>query len=149
MIHRQSRNELALILRQYVAGLKTNDDLDNVVVDCRDRGAMAVKQEAWFLYDDNYQHRAIGQHSIGRSDRREIARMILFLHSNKEYLWPDYRSVPIFDFTLNLFTLGLWGKKAHFKYKQFLEAGDFKAWPFISDIELEHALVNPKYLAGI
>ena len=44
MVHRESRDDLAIALRQYASRQITNDDLDCVVVDWRDRGAVAVKE---------------------------------------------------------------------------------------------------------
>ncbi|MGZ4963255.1 MAG: hypothetical protein ACXWJB_13830 [Limisphaerales bacterium] len=52
MIHRASRDKLATALRQYVSGRITNDDLDDIDVDWRDRAAVAVKERSWSLYDD-------------------------------------------------------------------------------------------------
>jgi hypothetical protein len=52
MICRQSRDQLAIALRRYVAGRISNDDLDGIVVDWSDRGAFAVKQADWALYSD-------------------------------------------------------------------------------------------------
>ena len=56
MIHRESRDRLAEALRQYVSGRITNDDLDSVDVDWRDRGAIAIQCMAWQLYDDMRTH---------------------------------------------------------------------------------------------
>lgn len=64
MIDRASRDRLATALRRYVSGRSTNDDLDRVDVDWRDRGAIAVKDRAWCLYDDTDQHRATGRHYL-------------------------------------------------------------------------------------
>lgn len=46
MIHRESRDRVALALRRYAVGRIANDDLDDMEVDWRDRGAVAVKQIA-------------------------------------------------------------------------------------------------------
>ena len=90
MIHRKSRDDFAQALRQYVSGRISNDDLELVDIDWRDRGANAVAAMAWQLYDDNYEHRATGKHRICKEDRRAIARWIAFLHSDEEYVWPEY-----------------------------------------------------------
>ena len=52
MIDRPSRNKLATAIRQYVSGRITNDNLDDIEIDWRDSGALAVKERAWSLYDD-------------------------------------------------------------------------------------------------
>jgi hypothetical protein len=90
MVHRASRNKLAEALRQYVSGRITNDDLDDIQVDWRDNGAVAIKERSWLLYDDTYNHRATGKHALTGPARTEIARWILFLHSDREYTWPQY-----------------------------------------------------------
>lgn len=70
MVDRESRNRLAGALRHYVSGQITNDELDAVVVDWRDRGAVAVSQMAWYLYDDCYTHKAKGSHYLHKDATR-------------------------------------------------------------------------------
>lgn len=75
MIHRDSRNRLAEALRHYVSGRITNDELDDVEVDWRDRGAVAVKQMAWQLYDDlrtHYVEGELGRGSQGRKNHSSV-----------------------------------------------------------------------------
>jgi hypothetical protein len=148
MICEQSRDRLALALRRYVAGRISNDDLDDVEVDWRDRGAVAVKQMAWRLYDDTTHHFAKGRHAIRRDGKRIVAKWIVFLHGDKEYLWPDYSFIQIINWPLNLFTFGWWEKRKDIRRKEFEQAGDFSAWPFIAMAELNDAVQNPRYLAG-
>ena len=148
MIHRDSRNRLAEALRQYVSGRITNDDLDAVRVDWRDRGAVAVKQMAWGMYSDVRTH-YVGKHIPRHSDiRRIVARWIVFLHSDEEYLWPEYSFIRIINWPMNLLTFGWWERRKKKRWEEFLEAGDFSAWPFASRAKLKHALKRPKLLAG-
>ena len=74
MIHRESRDNLAQALRQYVSGRITNDDLANISVDWRDRAAVAVEKMAWTLYDDIQTHYVEGRWSRNSGGRRTIAR---------------------------------------------------------------------------
>lgn len=148
MIHRDSRNRLAKALRQYISGRITNDDLDEVEVDWRDRGAAAVKEMAWQLYDDLRTHYVEGDLGRGSEGRKTIARWIAFLHSDREYLWPEYSFMQIVNWPLNLLTLGRWEKMKKKRWEQFLEAGDFEVWPFCAREELEAVLPQPKLLAG-
>jgi hypothetical protein len=148
VICEQSRDRLAQALRRYVAGRISNDDLDSVEIDWRDRGAAEVKRQAWFLYDDTRHHYAKGRYAINSDTKRIIARWIVFLHCDKEYLWPDYSSVPIINWVLSFFTFGWWGRRESIRRKEFEEAGDFSAWPFISTTELDDAAKRPRYLAG-
>ena len=146
MIDRESRNRLAEALRHYVSGQITNDDLDEVEVDWRDRGAIAVKERAWSLYDDLYQHKATGSHYLDKEARREIAKWIVFLHSNNEYLWPEYSFIQIINVPMNLITLGWWERMKKRKWEQFLEAGEFEVWPFCSKEELQKASSLPRLM---
>ena len=148
MIDRASRSRLAEALRHYVTGRITNDQLDGVEVDWRDRGAVAVQQMAWRLYDDlsvHYVEDRLPPHSEGRT---AVARWILFLHSGEEYLWPDYSFIQIVNWPMNLLTLGLWESWKRRRWEQFLEAGDFDAWPFRQRSALDRAVARPRLLAG-
>lgn len=92
MIDRAGRDRIALALRRYAGKRITNDDLEEAAfADWRDRGAQAVAQLAWNLYSDHEQHRATGRHALDDSVRSDIARWIVFLHSDQEYLWPEMR----------------------------------------------------------
>jgi hypothetical protein len=148
MICEKSRDRLALALRRYVAGRISNDELDSIQVDWRDRGAVAVRQMAWGLYDDLWSHYAKGRHAINSNGRRTIAKWIVFLHSNNEYLWPDYSFIQIINWPLNLLTFGWWEHRKNVRRKEFEQAGDFTAWPFIATTDLDDAAQRPRYLVG-
>ena len=148
MICEQSRNRLALALRRYVAGRISNDELAEIRVDWRDRGAVAVRQMAWGLYDDSRRHYARDKYAIGRDGKRIVARWIVFLHSDREYLWPDYSLVQINNWPLNVLTFGWWQRRKSVRREEFKLAGDFTAWPFIAMAELDKTAQRPRYLAG-
>jgi hypothetical protein len=148
MIDRAYRDNLATALQQYVSGRITNDDLDEIGVDWRDRGAVAVKERAWSLYDDTYQHRAVGRHPLPRSARDEIDRWILFLHSDLEYVWPQFSFFQIVNWPLSLLTFGWWEMRKQRKFHEFMAAGDFSVWPFVAKEDYDMALRNPRYLSG-
>lgn len=148
MIHRQSRYELALKLRQFASGRITNDELESVSVDWRDRGAVAVQQAAWFLYHDTHKHRATGANSLGEVEKSEVARCVLFLHSDNEYIWPEYSFRPLKNTILNLLTIGRWNVRQKIKWAQYKEAGDFEVWPFINYQEFNYARQHANFLAS-
>lgn len=85
---------------------------------------------------------------MGRKGEKTIARWITFLQSDSEYLWPEYSFIQVMNWPLNLLTLGWWGKIKRKRWEQFLEAGDFDAWPFCSREELEMVVSRPKLLSG-
>jgi len=148
MICRQSRDRLALALRRYVAGRISNDDLDDIDVDWRDRGAVAVKQMVWGLYSDTKHHYATGKHAITDDGKRIIARWVVFLHSEREYLWPEYSFIQIVNWPLNVLTFGWWERRKRHRRKEFEEAGEFSAWPFVRVADSDDAARRPRYLAG-
>ena len=153
MICRESRNRLATALRHYASGQISNDDLDDVEVDWRDRGAIAVQGMSWCLYDDTRNHYVENRLPKGSDARKTVARWILFLHSDMEYMWPEYSFRQIHmspdNFVMNFLTLGLWKIRAlnrKSRWEQFLEAGEFSVWPFLLQSEYQHTLSNPKFL---
>jgi hypothetical protein len=148
VIHRDSRDRLAEALRRYVSGHISNDELDEVEVDWRDRGAIAVKGMAWRLYDDAREHYVedtLPRHSEGR---KMVARWIAFLYSDDEYLWPEYSFLQIVNWPMNLLTFGWWERMKRRRWEQFLEAGDFDVWPFCRRQDLEAAARKPRLLGG-
>lgn len=148
MIDRRSRNRLAVALRHYVAGLITNDELDDIDVDWRDRGAVAVKDMSWQLYDDTYKHYVEDRIPRHSKTRTTIARWIAFLYSDEEYLWPEYSFVQIVNWPMNVLTFGWWERTRRHKWEQFLEAGDFGVWPFNKRLDFERVRKRPRLLAG-
>jgi hypothetical protein len=148
MIHKPSRDALALALRRFAAGRIHNDALDEIDVDWRDRGAVAVKEAACHLYSDTRQHYAAGKDRLPRETRRIVARWIVFLHSRREYLWPEYSFIQIVNWPVNLLTFGWWERRKEARWKEFQEAGDFEAWPFIRAAELGRAVRRPRFFTG-
>jgi hypothetical protein len=150
MIDRASRDRLALALRRYVSGRIHNDALDNVEVDWRDRGAVAVQEAAWTLYNDHYQHYAVGRNAIPKQARREIARWIVFLHSDYEYLWPQYSFIRagIPKWLQNLPAFRLLRRREERIWAEFCETGDISCWPFQNQGDLTEARLSPRLLAG-
>ena len=134
MIDRQSRDKLAETLRQYVSGRVTNDSLAALQIDYEDYGVEAIKNASWFLYGDLYEHKAIGRHHIEKDDRHEVSKWIVFLQSDKEYLWPR---PSIVQKILLVLTLGL------YKFNN-PNNGEKEAWPFFTKQSLENALKEPK-----
>ena len=131
-----------------MSGQITNDDLDKVTVDWRDRGAVAVKQMAWLLYDDTRQHRIERRLPRGSEERRDVARWIAFLYSDLEYYWPEYSFIQIVNWPMNLLTWGWWERMKKRRWEQFLEAGDFKVWPFCRVDELDRIRRRPRFLGS-
>lgn len=152
MIARDSRNRLAEALRHYVSGRITNDELftASASVDPRDPGVEAVKWASWMLYDDLKEHfveNSLPSHSAAR---REVARWIVFLHSDEEYLWPGSPGslVNVFHNVANFLTFGWWWKRMVKKWEQRVGNGDYSMWPFSGRAEFERATKQPRLLPG-
>lgn len=142
MIDRASRDKLAEALRQYVSGRITNDTLDSIEINKKDYGAIAVKDATWYLYDDVHEHKAINKFYINQKDRKDIARWIVFLQSNEEYIWPK---MGIKDMLFVMLTFGLYKKVINSRLNK---VGDLSVWPFRSKNELKKASSKPKLLIG-
>jgi len=152
MIAQDSRNRLAEALRHYASGRIMNDELfaASTSVDRRDRGAVAVMMAAWCLYDDLKAHFVENRLPPNSEARREVARWIVFLHSDVEYLWPGSPGmlVNVFHSFINFLTFGRWWKRTIGRWEQQLGNGDYSVWPFSGRAEFEQAVKQPKLLAG-
>lgn len=148
MIDRSTRNELAVLLRRFVACRITNFEFDEDVPGSDDAAVEAIGAMAWTLYDDLKEHKLDGRRRLSKPDRRVIARWILFLYSDEEYRWPDYDLERIYNWPMNLLTFGWWERKKADEWSRFKAAGDFEVWPFMSRPSFEAALSNPPLLVG-
>src|SRR5688500_7396013 len=110
-IDRQSRDRYAELLRHFAAGRLTNveyDDASDAYIAAGDVALSEIWWQMWQTYDDIREHRLTGKDELPREGRTDVARMVLFLHSDLPYEWP----VPsrLLGLLLNVFTLGLWGR---------------------------------------
>jgi hypothetical protein len=177
VIDRIRRDKLALHLRQYVSGRTWNQSFENRLANDVSDGCLPEQygrvpgsdpdplippmlEHVWGLYSDCSFHRARGKHAITGSDRKAVARYILFLHSDLEYRWPSFRFVnPLVDMDLPfrkwlnwlfpwacspterpVFEVGDW--------EEFQRAGDYECWPFLNREELDRESRNVRYLGG-
>ena len=138
MIDRVSRDKLAETLRHYVSGRVSNDELDNLDIKSDDLGVKAIKDASWFLYDDLYEHKAVGRNRINKGSRHEISIWIVFLQSEKEYVW---LKPSVVQKLVSILTLGFYKKKC-------LHKGDKEGWPFFKNKDLESAKKKPKLFRG-
>src|SRR5688500_11324589 len=105
MVDIERRKKLALHLRHLSVGLISNDDFEDRIMDDVTNGWLPeqyhrVKEEksddpiikpmlelSWCLYNDTMRHKLIGRHKLNEEQLKDIARFILFLHSDFEYEW--------------------------------------------------------------
>lgn len=91
MVDRTARAQLALALRRLASGRMTNDQFDDEAF-CKfesrtdDPALSELATFGWSHYSDLYPHRLRGRHALSREERRGIARAVVFLKSDQEYV---------------------------------------------------------------
>ena len=134
---RDARNKTATLLKRYATGHITNDELADNIPSSDDPAIKAIDDFSWTFYDDLTQHYAKDKHKLSKTEKKHIARCILFLKSNHEYTYPkegsrsSYSLLPL----LNLLTLGLFNKLLP-RNSKAEEHGDLSVWPFVSRKQL-------------
>lgn len=145
MIDATARKEAAETARHFASGIITNFEFENNFPDTEDPAVLAVIDTFWCLYDDFKEHKINDRWEIPKEFKNMMARWVMFLYSNEEYVWPEI-SHP----GLRPFKYGFWGKlfNKHLLQQTFLNAGDYSVWPFISRESYENANNNPRLLNG-
>ena len=105
MVDNGRRKKLALHLRQLATGQLSNDEFEERVMndvtygylpelyylakESKDDDALIrpILEFSWCLYNDTYNHKLSGKHELSEEQTKEIARFVLFLHSDLEYEW--------------------------------------------------------------
>ncbi len=140
MVERDARDRLALLLRRLATGRITNDEFEDALPwGSEDAAIWAVFREgAWCLYDDLDEHRLVGKHRLSRENRREVAKWILFLKSDKEYEWPRHRAwKSLLYWPANVITLGLMARMCRRRWRT---DPDRQAWPFRTAEDLQRVV---------
>ena len=113
---------------------------------------------SWQFYDDMKRHYAVNACGLDKAEKRYLTRLIAFLYTDKEYLWPEHSFfeaepaglVGAFCSAIcNFLTLGRAEKNYRIRWLKFTEAGDFSVWPFFSRAEFNKAITNPRLLSGL
>jgi hypothetical protein len=175
MVDNKRRKILAHHLRQLSIGLINGDDFEELVMtdiangylpddyylsskSKNDDGAIRpILEYSWCLYDE-LDNRLTGKNKLDEYQLKEIARLILFLHSGQEYEW-DYVDItnPVLRFSFkdimkSIMTLGKHYKEKILTIEQAFEEmkkkGDFEYWPFRTKEQFEIQLTNQPFLAG-
>lgn len=153
MIDRAARDQLSRGLRRLVAGGITNDRFErSTLANVVDAAILAITDMSWLLYSDMKEHRLVGRHSLAPIWKRKVLRWVLFLDGDFEYRWPviSLPGLPPMQRARPVVTRWLSGPNAisYESATEFLAAGDYNAWPFISRSEYKHALRHPRRLVG-
>mgnify|MGYP001174164265 FL=1 len=175
MIDIERRKKLAYHLRHLSIGLITNDEFEDYITDdvtfgwlpeqyyrakeakLDDAIIRPLLELSWCLYSDLKEHKLKNQYKLDEKQLKDIARYILFLHSNNEYEWPYINPTnPLIRFSfkdiiLSVITLGQhYKEKRNEREREFAEMqkmGDFDYWPFISKEQYEEQLKNQPFLS--
>jgi hypothetical protein len=174
MIDHKKRKQLALHLR-LADGITSNDEFENNILDevtndwlpeqfyrskeakTGDTSILPIVEASCTLYDDTRNHKLRKSDPLKPEAMKQIARIILSLHSDQEYKWPyfDIKS-PIDRFSLKDFLL-LMTLGKHYRdrrraqltgYKSFKKEGDFDYWPFFKKAAYERQLSLQPFLKG-
>lgn len=94
MVNREARDQLALALRQLASGLMTNDEFDDEAFDTvhhrQDDPALAeLATYGWLHYSDMRTYRLRGRAELSLEERKGIARAVLYLKTDQEYVHGD------------------------------------------------------------
>lgn len=177
MIDINRRKKLAYHLRQLSVGLISNDDFEERIMkdvtygylpeqyyrakeaENDDSVIRPILEFSWCLYNDTYNHKLKGRHELSDAQIKEIARYILYLHSDFEYDWTyvDFTN-PLIRFSFkdilkSLITFGQHYRDLNLKREEEFElmkkSGDFEYWPFKTKTDYEQQLKNQPYLIGV
>jgi hypothetical protein len=142
-VTRLRRNEAIALLRSFAVRKITNDQFEErleglmepgPVRKWEDKSIWAIRTSIWYIYDDLHEHKLEGKSALTREQKRWIARIILFLKSDREYEWRSYCFIPFLDLLLFFCTLGLWSL---LRLKKPKEEIDWDIWPFRTKAQLD------------
>ena len=148
MIDRNARDALAEATRHLATCQFTNYQFDDAAFDLwtADQAILDIRDQLWLLYDDLHQHKLDGKWALSEEQRLIVVRIVAFLKSDLEYMWPKrplwYRLArPL----IAMFTLGFGPRTIEGRFDKGL---DLDVWPFSSKSEFDQAIKQPRYLAG-
>src|SRR5688572_22141880 len=130
MIDRPARDRFAVLLRRLASGRIHTDDFFNEVPDrSEDPAIRALFNETWWaFYTDYGPDRYVGRKSLTPKTQRQVAQLILFLHSDTEYGWPPKPEPPLLRALANAFTFGVLGLGIDEAWNAWQARGDFDAY---------------------
>lgn len=175
MVDKERRKKLAYHLRHLSIGLITNDEFEDYITDdvtfgwlpeqyyrakeakLDDAIIRPMLELSWCLYSDLKEHKLKGQYKLDEKQLKDIARFILFLHSNNEYEWPYIDPMnPLIRFSFKDIILSVITLGKHYKdkvsereneYIEMQKVGDYEFWPFISKEQYNEQLKLHPFLS--
>ena len=176
MVDKERRKKLAFHLRHLSVGLISNDEFETNLMDDVTNGWLPEQyyrskeakfddpiirpmlELSWCLYSDLKEHKLKGNDRLTDEALKDIARYILFLHSDFEYEWPYLDPTnPLIRFSFKDLLLSVLTLGKHYRHKitereqqfeEFKNTGDYDLWPFINKDQYEQQLKNQPFFAG-
>ena len=132
-----SRRAAAELVGQLASGRLTNDEFEERWPASADPALSAVRDAAWFLYSDLRTYRLAGADRLPFPIRRQVARWVLFLHSDLPHEWPvESRAAKLTRSIAGLLTMGV----ATRLWKTALQVSeDAEVWPFFRRVDYRRA----------
>lgn len=174
MVDNYRRKKLALHLRHLSTGQISNDDFEERITEyvtygwlpeqyyrskeskTDDQVIRPILELSWGFYNDTHNQKLKGKYNLSDEQRKEIARFILFLHSDLEYDWTyvdvtnPLMRLSFTDILKSIFTLGQHYRDLKIKHKEEFElmkkTGDFDFWPFKTEHEYTQQLAKQPFL---
>jgi len=149
MIDRPKRENLAHHLRLLATGQITNDKFeDSLDLRSEDTAIWRIyKDGAWSLYSDLKEYKLVGRYKLTKEIKRNVARVILFLKSDREFEWrePAWYMKALIS-VLGILTFGL--VSGWFYRYSWAKQGDVNVWPYLRTADLDEDLKKQPYLNG-
>lgn len=139
MIDRLKRDQAATLIRQFLQGQITSDDLESDwPTNKADQALEAVGSMAWLFYDDHKPRRMVGKDAAAPEESELLGRYAAFLDTDHPYEWPTANFIRIAGLgALVPLSLGIlrpvdrWIKARNAKLDAAMDAhGDWSVWPF-------------------
>lgn len=142
MIDRIGRDKAADIVEKFWSGAISNDQLERLWPNSRDRGVIVVESFIWLLYHDHREHHISDINKIDPLTASRVSACIDFLRSDEEYAWPHFANpmghteiYPRWMVWASLGLLEILNRSSRRRIDRYWQdthaAGDVNAWPFI------------------
>ena len=149
MIDRSKRDNLAHRLRLLATGQISNDEFeDSIDFISKDQAIWRIYRDgAWTLYSDLQEYKLVGRNRLSKEVKRNVARAILFLKSDREFEWQEPKwHIKTLMFGLGLLTFGILPK--WFYRHTWANQGDIDVWPYLRSTDFTADLERQPYLTG-
>ena len=149
MIDREFRDQAAWALRRFIDCEIDNIDFENELPHkplfgkkrVADPALRAIEDYVWHWYDDLSVHKLDGLHKLDDEERALGERCVLFLKSDIEYEWRNFRFVPGDLFSMELASQLPLDQQLAMNLNQ--PEGDVSVWPFFRRADYELARNAP------